>query len=1290
MKKTNPFLKMFLALLAGVALPILASGVLVSLTYAAGPITVNTAVDEYNSDGDCSLREAIQAANYNVAVDACTSGTVGADVIEFNLPPTPAVITLTYSTLNYRPLEIKNEPLTINGPGAELLAISGNDAARVFKVTSNVAVTLTGLTVRDGLANDDGNDGGGLKSIGPLTLIETVFTNNHANDDGGAIDVTRQVVLSNTLILSNTAAGDGGGINLHAPSTLGLNEAQLETNRETYLAAGLSFAEIVSTLTGGISIMDGSALTSTIRGGRFENNRAGVYAGAIYLLNSALQVTDTHFISNSVVGQNSYGGAVFAWNEVQISGAQFISNTVGNQAGALLALSEARLTDTHFQGNTAQTGPAGALYGYGLLGLTRTHFIDNQTGTVGGAVVVEGDVFRAVNSLFARNRAPDAGGALYLDTTGNVDLLHNTIAGPGKAVKAAVTISTSGRISVVNNIVSSYTTGLDIIAGAGAEDYNLFYQTVPVSGSLTRGGHSFSGSPGFVDASGNDYHLTAASWAINRGTGSAIATDLDGDTRPGGGSIDIGFDETPHPTEAVIAKSVDTGSGPEPGGAITYTLTFSNAGGGMLDGVVITDIIPALVEQISVISSGALITDTNAVTNFVWQVAPLLPNQTGVITVSGVLTWRLPRGWFTNTTRLTIDLPPEPITANNVATASVFVPNFAPLAVDDVITTAEETAIVLNPLTNDLDGDPLTITAVGQPQHGDISQSGQTSLIYTPTLNFNGTDVFTYVVDDNELFDIGVIGMVVTPVNDAPIITPTLVTVTMSEDSTPVAFALTLTATDVEDDPLGWSVTGAPQNGTAGVGSGPAVTTTVAYTPTKDHSGYDSFIVQVSDGGLTDTVTVSVTIESANDAPVAVDDPVLVLNKIASDEMLLLSLGPVVSLTVLTNDTDAESTPLTITGAGLPDQGGAVSIAPNSKYLFYTPTTTFTGTETFSYTITDGQFSDTGIVTATVLSGLNGGNNGDVFTVTNRGECGIITITIEIPADIAGGEKLAVVYDEPSGSPVPNGGLLPVCNLFELAAWLNSLPLEPPDFQKPLTLTFAYADSDISTGSSSVSLYRWDGAGWVETDISEVERDTAGDRLTLTLNQAGQFQLFKQTALYLPVLQKNYAQAPDLVVQSLTATPDGVQVVIANIGPVPVEDPFWVDVYLNPNTPPTGVNQIWQNLGSQGLAWGITANVLPLARGEVVTLTVGDAWYQPDDSVVAWPVAEGLPVYAQVDSVNHQTNYGAVLENHEITGGVYNNISTTQVTSSTAGGMSPAVRPAGDGSGVQGLPVREY
>jgi hypothetical protein len=147
--------------------------------------------------------------------------------------------------------------------------------------------------------------------------------------------------------------------------------------------------------------------------------------------------------------------------------------------------------------------------------------------------------------------------------------------------------------------------------------------------------------------------------------------------------------------------------------------------------------------------------------------------------------------------------------------------------------------------------------------------------------------------------------------------------------------------------------------------------------------------------------------------------------------------------------------------------------------------------------------------------------------------------------------------------------------------------------------------------------------------------------------------------VYLPLVSKNYLVAPDLVVQSITVTSDDVQVVIENQGNAPVTDEFWVEAYINPAPAPTAVNQLWWELGTEGMVWGVVSSALPLESGDAMTLTVGDAYYQSTYSRFSTPLAAGTPVYVQVDAYNADTDYGTVLESHEISGGVYNNIGRT-------------------------------
>ncbi len=149
---------------------------------------------------------------------------------------------------------------------------------------------------------------------------------------------------------------------------------------------------------------------------------------------------------------------------------------------------------------------------------------------------------------------------------------------------------------------------------------------------------------------------------------------------------------------------------------------------------------------------------------------------------------------------------------------------------------------------------------------------------------------------------------------------------------------------------------------------------------------------------------------------------------------------------------------------------------------------------------------------------------------------------------------------------------------------------------------------------------------------------------------------FATYTVFLPVVLNNYVAAPDLVVEDIVVTANSLELVIRNVGDKVVSDAFWVDVYLNPTMAPTAVNQTWLTVGTSGLVWGVDSNALPLNPGESMKLSVGDAYYHAELSNWNGVLTPGTIIYAQVDSADADTDYGAIQETHEINGTPYNNI----------------------------------
>jgi CSLREA domain-containing protein len=188
---------------------------------AGTTINVTTDHDELNSDGDCSLREAVRAANLDLAVDACPAGS-GDDTIVL-----PAG-TYMLSIPGQNEIESKtgdlnitgDQGLAIQGAGADKTIIDGGGIDRVFMIGSQSAdVSISGVTIQHGEL-PSGNGGGGILNWGSLFLDHIVIRDNlvhgTASDDvGGGIcngcgPGTGTVTMIDSTVTENSAERGGG------------------------------------------------------------------------------------------------------------------------------------------------------------------------------------------------------------------------------------------------------------------------------------------------------------------------------------------------------------------------------------------------------------------------------------------------------------------------------------------------------------------------------------------------------------------------------------------------------------------------------------------------------------------------------------------------------------------------------------------------------------------------------------------------------------------------------------------------------------------------------------------------------------------------------------------------------------------------------------------------------------------------------------------------------------------------------------------------------------------------
>ena len=252
----------------------------------------------------------------------------------------------------------------------------------------------------------------------------------------------------------------------------------------------------------------------------------------------------------------------------------------------------------------------------------------------------------------------------------------------------------------------------------------------------------------------------------------------------------------------------------------------------------------------------------------------------------------------------------------------------------------------------------LTASLVAPPAHGTVNFASDGSFSYEPDDNFSGLDSFAYTVTDGEQDSLDTtVTLNVDPVNDGPEATGD--NYALDEDGTLVidaAQGVLANDEDVDGDTLAATLVNEPTNGFVTLEADGSF----SYTPFFNFFGTDQFTYRAGDGSLdSDLATVTVVVNPTNDPPLATED---------SFSFLEDSGGSM--LDVLDNDLTApdEGEMLTITDVGPTSGNGTVTIESGGTSLAYTPAPDFFGTETFTYTIDDGNGSiDSTMVTIQVV-----------------------------------------------------------------------------------------------------------------------------------------------------------------------------------------------------------------------------------------------------------------------------------------------------------------------------------
>ncbi len=476
---------LMLALLASlvVALPSPRATADVGIT-AGTTIRVDITTDTVlANDGHCSLREAIIAANSNMAsggaAGECPAGS-GNDTVVLDSD----TYNMTLGALGI------GSNIAIQGAGSDATIIDGSNNDRVFYIASgsvdisrlairngNIAgngggiyndgvLALTNCVLHDNTASGMGGSGGGIYSNGPTTLTGSTLRDNEAGAYGGGYYGVNLLTVADSTIHDNTASGlsgRGGGIYGQGMATLTLTNSSVNGNTAIGILAG-SGGGIRAAGIGMLTLTNSSVNGNTASGG-LSGSGGGVYT------EMGLNMTDSHVDNNTTAGSGGDGGGIWAENagvpnhfkNVTISG-----NTASSNGGGMWSKAGFTMENSTVSGNEAKDGHGGGVYASGagpgwvveLKGVTVNNNKTTGAGGDGGGVYCTG-ALAIEDSTVSSNVASGRGGGILGSSTLTVEdsTIKDNTSGSGGGVGYGGGIACFASLSVNGSTISGNKAG---------------------------------------------------------------------------------------------------------------------------------------------------------------------------------------------------------------------------------------------------------------------------------------------------------------------------------------------------------------------------------------------------------------------------------------------------------------------------------------------------------------------------------------------------------------------------------------------------------------------------------------------------------------------------------------------------------------------------------------------------------------------------------------------------------------------------------------------------------------
>jgi len=808
----------------------------------------------------------------------------------------------------------------------------------------NATAILDGFTIQDAYANGGGaqNDGGGIyfRNCSP-TVRNCIIQNNYAADEGGGIYLRDGTpAFNNCTIDNNSANDDAGGVYIlnNAPTFSGgaiTNNSSVDDYGGVYISNGTaSFANVTISSNiagdeaGGVCVNNGSPVFNTCI---VDANSSADDGAGVYIRNTSTPDLTNCTVSNNIITAGNFNGGGFyiiGTSNPTITGCSVTGNTARQYGGGIYIASSNftnTITGITISNNTVSGGVG---YGGGI-------FLDNSSPDITNNIITNNT---ATSTTDLNNRG--RGGGIYLNgndvsplingntITGNIASTsgNGTGSGYGGAIYCNQSVPTIDNNTIDNNTATTSGTGANCGRGGGIY-LNLSLLNTISNNQITNnnaqqyggGVYMYRSDPVLTSNTITGNVVTA--YMINTGyggglciyddTGTGTSPTLTSNTISNNQANDGAFATSGYGAGVYIRTGVDPTF-------ITNTIsgnTCSQRGGGIYirDGGTIAIFHRNNINSNTATDGGGIYVQGNIPPEFYNN----LIHTNNATNGGGFYFYQTDNGIYLNNTitdNTAINGGGLYCTANadfsfrnnilwnNGAANNIYINDAAsdPFFYYNVVeggtanfqgggAAGYNAAGNYNPFVNvEIDpqfsdgiyhitlgtspcigaGDPATVT-------GDFPADED----YDSEQRLHGiVDIGAYETNNAPQF----VTLPYPPVTN----NPGPENVTMSEDEfdalgNPDPFVLNLSAIDLDDENITWSISSPASNGVASVPAplitGPpwAITKAISYIPNANYNGNDMFVVQVSDGTLTGQITVNVTINSINDAPIFTSTPIL-------------------------------------------------------------------------------------------------------------------------------------------------------------------------------------------------------------------------------------------------------------------------------------------------------------------------------------------------------------------------------------------------------------------------------